>query len=112
LFSSLVNKVEHAGNSLLICMVQLKEGTFFAKNQIGQFPALLARYFREQGSKDKGFFLIDFVRGKGCNDVEGRKIPTQYFEDTEEIKRIDEIETIKQDESEQSINSGSEESND
>jgi len=90
LFESFVNKLQKT-NGLLICFVQLRqEDTFFAKDQIGQFPCLLSRYVynNEEGTDTK--FVIDMVRdGK----LRGKQfeIPCQYIWENKEVKTVEEI---------------------
>lgn len=92
LFSGMVEKLNKT-QGFMICFVQLKEDdTFFAKNQIGQFPAILARYLYEDESDGTYTKIkLDYVRDA---KIKGKKfeIPCIYNWDTREVKLIEEIE--------------------
>jgi len=93
-FADLIEKVKKT-NGFLICFVQLRNNDdFFAKDQIGQFPALLAKYVynNEEGTDTQ--FLVRNVR-----DAKIRKkqfpIPCVYDWETHLVKTVDEIEEEK-----------------
>ena len=92
-FAKLVEKAKKT-HSFLICFVQLKtDNEFFAKNMIGQFPALLCRYLYEK--EDEGTytkFQIDAMRDpKIMNSKKTFVIPCMYEWNTKEVKTIEEI---------------------
>lgn len=89
-FSSLVEKVKK-NKGFLICFVQLRtDDTFFAKDQIGQFPALLTRYVYEDESGENTKFIIDAARDP---KIKGKKweLPCKYIWETKEVKTVDEL---------------------
>jgi len=92
LFNGFIEKLEKT-KGLMICFVQLKDdGEFFAKNMIGQFPALLCKYLYENendGSVTK-FQITDVREAKMKGKV--FEIPCKYDWETKLVKRIDEIE--------------------
>ena len=92
-FSKLVEKAKRT-KSFVICFVQLRNNNeYFAKDQIGQFPALLCRYMYE--NEDDGEytkFQIDLVRDpKILNSKKTFSIPCKYDFNTKEVKTIEEI---------------------
>lgn len=95
LFNEFVEKLQKT-EGFLICFVQLKsDNTFFAPNQIGQFPTMLLQYLYEKeadGTHTK-FKIVNVRDGK----FQGKSIdiPCKYFWDTKEVKRIDEIQEKK-----------------
>ena len=80
-FSNLVEKVKKT-KGVLICFVQLRtDDSYFAKDQIGQFPAILSRYLYEDESGENTKFAIDSMREPL---IKGKKwqIPCRYDWDT------------------------------
>ncbi len=91
LFNGFVEKLEKS-KGLMVSFVQLKnDDTFFAPNQIGQFPAMLCRYLYEDETGKHTKFKIDNVREA---KVHGKvfEVPTQYIPETKEVKTIKELE--------------------
>jgi hypothetical protein len=92
LFNSFAEKLDKT-QGFLICFVQLKEDfTFFAKNLISQYPALISRYLYidpNDGSKTK--FVIDYAREAKSRNKKG-EIPCVYDFDTKEVKMLEELE--------------------
>ena len=89
-FANLVEAVKKT-HGFLICFVQLREeDTFFAKDQIAQFPAMVARYLYEDESGENTKFIIDQARDA---KVRGKKweIPCKYDWDTKLVNTISEI---------------------
>jgi len=89
-FSSLVEKVKKS-RGFLICFVQLRnDDSFFAKDQIGQFPALLTRYVYEDESGENTKFIIDAARDP---KTKGKKweIPCRYDWESKEVQRIQDL---------------------
>lgn len=89
LFDHLVHKAEES-HSFMICFVQLRQNNdFFAKDQIGQYPALLSRYIYESDDGLNTKFTLDFVRD---SKVRGKKfeIPCKYLWDKKLVVRKDE----------------------
>jgi len=91
LFNSLVDKLEKT-NSIMICFVQLRNNDeFFARDQIGQFPALLTKYvYDDQTGENTKFQLISVRDSK----FKGKtfEIPCKYNWDSKEVKLVSEIE--------------------
>jgi len=90
-FANLVEAVKKT-HGFLICFVQLREeDTFFAKDQIAQFPAMVARYLYEDEIGENTKFIIDQARDA---KVRGKKweIVCKYDWDTKLVKTIEEIE--------------------
>jgi len=93
-FAELIEKVKKT-NGFLICFVQLRnDDNFFAKDQIGQFPALLAKYVynNEEGTDTQ--FLVENVRE---SKIRRKKfsIPCIYDWETHLVKTVEEIEQEK-----------------
>ena len=89
LFDGLVEKAEKT-NSFLICFVQLREDdTFFAKDQIGQYPTVLGKYIHE--SKDGIYtkFELPKIREPKIQGV--KNIPCIYDFKTKEVKLVEEL---------------------
>ena len=89
-FSSLVEKVKKT-HGFLICFVQLRtDDSFFAKDQIGQFPALLTRYVYEDETGEETKFIIDAARDP---KTKGKKweIPCVYNWETKEVQRVQDL---------------------
>jgi hypothetical protein len=96
-FSSLVEKVKKT-RGVLICFVQLRtDDSYFAKDQIGQFPALLSRYLYEDESGENTKFAIDSMRDPL---IKGKKwqIPCRYDWDTKIVDTVADLQgdTIKE----------------
>jgi len=89
-YSDLVEKVKKS-KGFLICFAQLRENdTFFAGDQIGQFPALISRYMYEDESGENTKFVIDQARD---SKIKGKKweIPCKYDWDTKLVHTIEEL---------------------
>jgi len=89
-FASLVEKTKKS-KGVLICFVQLRQDdTFFAKDQIAQFPALISRYLYEDESGENTQFHIDAMRDPL---IKGKKwvIPCKYDWDTKIVSTIAEL---------------------
>ncbi len=92
-FSKLVEKCKKT-HSFLICFVQLKkDNSFFAPNQIGQYPALLCRYlYEKENDGEYTLFQVDAMRDpKILGGKKTYQIPCKYDFDTREVKTISEI---------------------
>ena len=91
LFSDLVEKTKKS-HGFLICFVQLrKDDTFFAKDQIAQFPSLVTKYTHNNAEgTDTQFEITDIRDAK----IHGKKfvIPCIYDWTTHEVKTVYEIE--------------------
>ena len=95
LFSDLVEKVKKS-NGFLICFVQLRTNNeFFAKDQIGQFPALISKYIYNDEEGTDTQFLLEYIREA---KPKGKKfvIPCVYNWDTHEVKTAYELEKEQQ----------------
>lgn len=96
LFGNLSEKVEKV-QGFLICFVQLRDNdSFFAKDQIGQYPALLARYlYEDQNEGMYTYFNIDDVRE---SKIRGKhfKIPSIYDWDCKQVKLVEELSEAEQ----------------
>ena len=94
LFSDLVEKVKKT-HGFMICFVQLRNNDdFFAKDQIGQFPALVSKYvYNNEDGTDTQFLITDVRESK----IHGKKfiIPCVYDWETHIVKTVYEIEQEK-----------------
>jgi len=91
-YSDLVEKVKKS-KGFLICFAQLRENdTFFAGDQIGQFPALISRYMYEDESGENTKFVIDQARD---SKIKGKKweIPCKYDWDSKIVHTIEELQS-------------------
>lgn len=97
LFDGMVNRL-HKTKGFMICFVQLRgDDTFFAPDQIGQFPALLCRYMYEKNSKgDFTYFHLDSIRDTKIKSIKELDIPCIYNWDTKEVKLIEEFDEKEQ----------------
>jgi hypothetical protein len=98
IFKRLVEQL-YKTNSLLIVFMQLKQNNeWFAPNMVSQFPALSARYtYDTDSSGEFGKFQVDVIREPKMK-VKTYEIPCQYNWETKELKRIEDIEKEKTDE--------------
>lgn len=92
LFRSLVEKTEKA-KGFMIALVQLREdGTFFAKDQISQFPALVCKYLYDKGGHGEfGSFHVSHIRDPKIN-VKSYEIPCKFVWESSRLVRVDELE--------------------
>ncbi len=93
LFNSFVDKLEKT-NSVMICFVQLRDNDkFFAPDQIGQFPALLCKYLRQEpDDRLNTYFKFKAVRETIDNIY---NIPCKYEDEGRTVKTVEEIELEK-----------------
>lgn len=91
LFNEFVDKLEKT-QGFMICFVQLKENdTFFAPNQVGQFPALLTRYvYQDEKDGTHTKFILDDIREAKLK-MKKFEIPCIYNWDNREVRLISEI---------------------
>ena len=83
--------VKHKGN--LIVFVQLRSnGDFFAKDLIGFFPSLVARYFYDDDTGETGYWNVDYIRESKHRYIKEMKIPCKYLWEEKRLIRIDELE--------------------
>ncbi len=95
LFSGLVEKVKKT-NGFLICFVQLRtDDSYFAKDQILQFPSFAARYLYEDETGEQTKFVIDKARDP---KTKGKKweIICKYDWDTKLVKTVQELQENKE----------------
>ena len=91
LFGNLTEQVEKV-QGFLICFVQLKKNdTFFAENQIGQYPAFLSRYLYEDPNNGTyTYFQVDDVREPKIR-AKHFPIPSIYDWDSKQVKLVEEL---------------------
>ena len=99
LFDGLVEKAEKT-NSFLICFVQLKntrelKDTFFAPNQIGQYPSVLVKYIHETKDGIYTKFVFEKIREPKLR-TRVLEIPAIYDWDTKEVKLVEEFDEKQQ----------------
>jgi len=90
LFDKLVEKAEKT-DSFLICFVQLREDdSFFAKDQIGQYPTVLAKYVYESDDGTYTKFTFKKIREP---KIQGSNIevPCIYDWKSKEVKLVEEL---------------------
>lgn len=95
MFDKLVEKAEKT-NSFLICFVQLREDdSFFAKDQIGQYPTVLAKYLHESNDGIYTKFKFEKIREA---KIQGSKmeVPCVYDWTTKEVKLVSELDESQQ----------------
>ncbi len=91
LFNGFVEQLEKKGG-ILIAFVQLKEDdTFFAKNMIGNFPAVLSKYVWEDDSGNLTKFVLKYVRESKVGKNTNIEIPCKYNRDTMRVERIEDL---------------------
>lgn len=99
------NRLLTKSNGFLIVFMQLREGTWdfnnskwikepywFAKDLVTHYPNFVSRYLINHTNRQDAELVIDKRNDPKYPYV--RKIPFKYFRETEEVKRIDEIEEI------------------
>lgn len=111
IFDSLVNKLEET-NSVMIGFVQLTDkNDWFATNLIRQFVALSVKYnYMDKDGINTAFELSD-VRDRKTSG-KAYKIPCKYFEETREVKTIEELDMEERKKADQEFKAKEEQKND
>jgi len=94
-YGTMISKIKRS-NSFMICFAQLREnGEFFASDQVGQFPSVLARYLHEEGGDGtRTKIQLDLIRRPKMH-LRTFEIPCLYDWSTKLVKTVEEVQREK-----------------